>query len=177
MGQIGFDRQGRPVLSYHKYDKAGHSQVYVARFESGKWKVQQVTAWNFRWDFGGGGTLPSTDKAVSVAAVELGGAGQLAVRCGAKGAGASIVLLDEQTLRPNGKAAAVSQFPRELTKVTSTFPEMRVNWSFDIGQAPDPSGRYVLRWETLPANRDKPRTGPLPANGPLVVFKIGQPSP
>lgn len=177
MGQIGFDRKGRPILSYHKYDKAGHSQVYVARFESGAWKVQQITAWDFRWDFGGGGSLPSTEHAVSVAAVELWGDDQLAVRCGAKGVGSSIILLDEQTLRPCGKAAAVSQFPRELTKVTSTFPEMRVNWFTDIGEPADPATRYVLRWETLPANRDKPRKGPLPENGPLVIYKLGQRSP
>ncbi len=177
MGQIGFDRKRRPILSYHKYDKAGHSQVYVARFESGAWKVQQITAWNFRWEFGGGGTMPSTKYAVSIGALELGADGQLAIRCGAKGVGSTIILLDEHTLRPCGESAVVSRFPRELTKVRSPFPDMRVNWFTDIGEPQDSANRYVLRWETLPANRDKPRKGSLPENGRLVVYKLGQPSP
>jgi hypothetical protein len=173
MGQIGFDREARPVLSYHKYDQAGRSQVYVARFESGAWKVQQVTAWNFRWDFGGGGSLPSGPNAVSVQAVEPWGERHLAVRCGAQGVGSTIILLDEKTLQPVGKAAPVSTIPPELTKVVSPFPEMLVNWMEDRGNPPAAAGRYVLRWETLPKNRDLPRKGPLPKNGPLVVYQIG----
>lgn len=29
--QVGFDRNGDPVVSYHKYDDEGNTQVYVAR--------------------------------------------------------------------------------------------------------------------------------------------------
>jgi hypothetical protein len=39
---------------------------------------------------------------------------------------------------------------------------MTVNTVPDSGQSPDPRTRYLLRWETLPENRDQPRRGQLP---------------
>ena len=56
--KIGFDQKKRPVISYHKYDKAGNTQIYIARKEGEGWKSVQISDWkNFRWDFGGGGSL------------------------------------------------------------------------------------------------------------------------
>lgn len=56
--KIGFDQQQRQVISYHKYDKNGDTQMYVARKEGTKWHSVQISNWKgFRWDFGGGGSL------------------------------------------------------------------------------------------------------------------------
>lgn len=56
--KIGFDQQNRPIISYHKYDTAGNTQIFVARREKSGWRSQQVSNWdNFRWDFGGHGSL------------------------------------------------------------------------------------------------------------------------
>jgi hypothetical protein len=49
---------------------------------------------------------------------------------------------------------------------------MQVRWAEDLGSSAEPGIRYVLRWETLPHNRDRPRTGPLPMPGVLRLYKL-----
>jgi hypothetical protein len=55
--RIGFDNQRRVVVSYHKFDKEGKTQAYNARLENGKWRIYQVTDWDYRWYFQGGGSI------------------------------------------------------------------------------------------------------------------------
>ncbi|WP_371193829.1 BNR repeat-containing protein [Glaciecola sp. SC05] len=56
--KLGFDQQQRQVISYHKYDENGYTQMYVARKEGKIWNIVKVSDWTgFRWDFGGGGSL------------------------------------------------------------------------------------------------------------------------
>jgi len=69
------------------------------------------------------------------------------------------------------------KYPKDLSRLESTFkPQsgsgMQVNWFGDIGSSPDPGSRYVLRWETLGRNRDRPRKGKLPENGQLVLYRL-----
>ncbi|MDV6330302.1 BNR repeat-containing protein [Asticcacaulis sp. 201] len=57
---IGFDADARPLIAYHKYDAAGHTQIYVARFEEDHWHLVQASNWTgYRWEFGGNGSLVS----------------------------------------------------------------------------------------------------------------------
>ena len=37
---------------------------------------------------------------------------------------------------------------------------------------PEAGVRYVMRWETLGTNRDRPRKGNLPQNAELVLYKL-----
>ena len=75
---IGFDDQGRPTITYHKYDKAGDTQIYVARYEGKSgWRIAQISHWtHYRWDFSGGGSLNSE---IFVAGVQPIGNGLLKV--------------------------------------------------------------------------------------------------
>ncbi|MDQ8183606.1 BNR repeat-containing protein [Pelagicoccus sp. SDUM812005] len=60
--KLGFDSQHRPLIAFHKYDQNGQTQAYIARREADAWKSYQVSDWrNFRWDFGGTGSLSSFD--------------------------------------------------------------------------------------------------------------------
>lgn len=57
---IGFDPAGRAMITFHKFDAAGNTQIYVARAEAKGWRIAQVSDWQgFRWDFRGGGSLES----------------------------------------------------------------------------------------------------------------------
>ncbi|MCJ2185185.1 BNR repeat-containing protein, partial [Novosphingobium sp. 1949] len=57
---VGFDDQGRVMITYHKYDARGDTQIFVARRERKGWVTAQVTHWKgFRWDFHGYGSLDS----------------------------------------------------------------------------------------------------------------------
>ncbi len=60
--KLGFDAQGRSIVAFHKYDDTGNTQVYLARYSHGKWTSHRVTDWkDFRWSFGGTGSLSSFD--------------------------------------------------------------------------------------------------------------------
>ena len=56
--KIGFDHNKQPIISYHKYDEKGDTQIYVARKEGQGWESVQISDWKgFRWDFDGHGSL------------------------------------------------------------------------------------------------------------------------
>ena len=52
----------------------------------------------------------------------------------------------------------------EIGKLISKFPDMQVHTEKD--------GDYVLRWETLKRNQDRPRKPPFPKNGMLKIYKL-----
>ncbi len=56
---LGFDADNRPVLSDHKFDEDDNSQIYNARKDIGGCKIYQTSDWNWQWDFGGLGAIPS----------------------------------------------------------------------------------------------------------------------
>jgi len=49
---------------------------------------------------------------------------------------------------------------------------MRVKTCSDSGAGADLATRYLLRWETLPQNRDRPREGNLPQPSMLRLFHL-----
>lgn len=56
--KIGFDQKNQPIISYHKYDEKGDTQIYVARKKGQGWEVVKISDWKgFRWDFDGHGSL------------------------------------------------------------------------------------------------------------------------
>ncbi len=55
--KLCLDGNLNPVFAYHKYDSAGNLQFYVAERVKGKWVSKQVTDWDYRWEFSGGGSI------------------------------------------------------------------------------------------------------------------------
>ena len=174
--RIGFDRRNRVLATYYKYDENGDSQAYIARFDDGRWRVRQISAWKGKHIFRGGGSGPATfGTHLGLEAIEPGDDGKLALPYRHWLYGSGVLVVDEETLEPLGTAPAPKRpprYPEELTRAQSDFPGMSVNWAEDQGKSPDPKSRYVLRWETLGVNRDRPRPEPWPENGELVVYKI-----
>jgi len=161
---LGFDTQQRPVVSYHKFDANGFTQVYNARLESGTWNSHQATDWTYRWDFSGGGAI---EFEVHVGAVKVNAEGKLVQRLSNKHHGSGTWILDDATLKMVERAPVKPRHPSSLGKPVSSFPGMKVHLRPVTG---DP--RLWLRWETLGANRDRPRTGPLPPPSMLQVYEI-----
>jgi hypothetical protein len=154
--KIGFDSRKRVVVSYHKFDSRGFTQIMNARLEPGGWKIYQTSDWEYRWDFGGGGSIPFE--------IRLSGVRNARQEFEHAKYGAGVWKLDEETLRPLATLPRERQWPAELDKVQSGFPGMRVHVQRD--------GRYLLRWETLGENRDRPRTGPLPDAGMMRIYEL-----
>lgn len=166
--KIGFDTKGRVIISYHKFDPDGKTQLYNARLEQGAWKIYRTSDWNGRWDFHGRGSI--------VFEISLGGVrivdGRLvqSYRHARHGSGGWV--LDEATLKPIGKATGAPRPPAKLDKAESTFPGMLVRWRADSGGGGEPGTRHRLRWETLPSNRDRPRKPPLPKPSMLRLYEF-----
>ena len=166
--RIGFDNLGRVTISYHKYDAAGNTQPWTARLENGKWKLYQITDWPYRWDFGGGGTLVFE---IRLGPVHLESDGRLTQTFSHAKFGDGTWLIDPQTLRSLG-TIHYERTPPELGKVENTFSGLTVRWAEDSGSSGKTDSRYVLRWETLDENRDRPRTGELPPPSMLRLYEI-----
>jgi len=149
---FGFDVKQRPVVVYHRYDKKGNSQLYAARpSRIGGWKIAPISDWKFRWDFSGNGSLPA---AIHVGAPGLQTDGTFVVDYAMPfGPGAGRLKFDAGTLRPLGNLPpARGLLPEALSQPLSMVPGLRVRTLVSSHQ-----GRtWVLRWESLPANRDLP---------------------
>jgi hypothetical protein len=164
---LGFDSDKRPVLSYHKFDANGKTQAYTARLESGKWVVRQASDWDYRWDFQGGGSIVPE---IRLGSVRPAGNGRLQLPFDHDKAGHGRLILDESSLSRLSVAPPLpTAWPSSLATPESKFPGMKVHlrpsWV-------DGTRLHVLRWETLDANRDQPRRGPLPEPSPLRLYEF-----
>lgn len=170
--KIGFDSQDRVIISYHKFDDGGDTQVYNARFEGDGWQRYQTSDWAYRWAFEGGGTIPFE---IQVGPVEHDPQGGLVQRYDHVKYGSGKWLLDEETLQPIEEVSPVYRYPPELERIRSDDPDMQVNWAHDRGTAPD-DFQYALHWETLAPNRDGARDEPPPPTV-LSIHKFARAAP
>lgn len=167
--RIGFDSKIRPIVSYHKFDANGNTQIYNARFEEGRWVVHQTSNWDTRWEFAGGGTIGFE---IGVSPVVFDTEAGLSQAFRSKKEGSGVWVLDEESLRIKETRNAENKTPPELRGVRSDFPGMSVRWANDLGESP--KHRYILRWETLGQNRDKPREAPWPEPSQLQVIRLAE---
>lgn len=147
MHHLSFDAQGRPVITFTKYDNnpavpapdcavypadiecggwskwkfavvPGSSQIYVTRFENHAWNTVQITDWRHRWSFGGGGAGFVVDFSFSGLTVKKDGSYVVYVwRKWQDGTRNGYLKLDPTTLQYIGKS---SSFPLE-NQLPSSF--------------------------------------------------------
>ena len=175
---VGFDAEHRPIIHYHNYDDAGHSQIYNARREGDAWKIYQTSDWDWRWGFGGRGAIPSKVRAGRVEPTDDGYLSQPYYH---QKHGSGVWKLDPDTLKPVGTLPPRGYLkPAELREPASDFTHadgsrMQVRWSRDQGESTEYGARYYLRWETLPVNRDRRRDGAVPEPSALMLYKLQEP--
>ncbi|HSU37803.1 MAG TPA: BNR repeat-containing protein [Propionibacteriaceae bacterium] len=152
--KIGFDSAGKVLITYHKYDAQGRSQVYAARpTATGTWQISQITNWTGRWSFGGFGSI---DFQVAIQGSSVLSNGNISVDFFCNGSGNKQSIIIDSSL--NRIAQVPTQpLPASVTTVTGTFPGLQVNIQNDLAGA-TAGGQYILRWEALPHNADQPRT-------------------
>lgn len=145
---VGFDNEWRTLITYHKFDARGNTQVYLARREKSGWKSYQVSRWrDFRWDFSGRGSLhsrltvgralPASHEHISVDVVRDGEPIRF--------------LLKSKSLRVVSESPGTT-LERELRPYIEVPEGMQLNAIMD--QGPD---NTAIAWATLPPNRDLPR--------------------
>jgi hypothetical protein len=171
--RLSFDRDGRPLIAYHKSDPDGHMQIYVARPEDGRWVRHQLTDWNQPVKFSGNGSMG--DIGIQISHLVEAGPGRLTMTYQHRDYGSGRLVIDETTLAPlDEKIDVVREYPKELDRAESDFEGMRIRRSHDLGESGDESVRYMLQWESLGANRDKKPPGPLPEPAMLRLYKLSK---
>jgi len=176
-GQIGFDAQNRPVITYHKHDSTvagGYTQAYNARLENGSWVVYKTTSWPYRWSFGGQGSLVIQ---IQLGPVTLQPDGRLTQWYSHWQLGRGVMVLNPTTLQPTQVLPdeywpkALDTAYRVVNSTTTGSPlQMQVNWLGVRSQA-NPSVMHALRWETWPENADQARAVS-PAPGQLMYYRM-----
>jgi len=169
---LGFDPSDRAVIHYHNYDPNGASQIYLARWEADAWAIRQVSRWDHRWAFQGGGSIPVE---VSAGSVRVLPDGRFVQSWSHVKHGSHTWLLDPATLHVMDTIKLPSRYPVELARPTTVFPGICVRWASDSGQESNDDRRYVLRWESLGSNRDRPRSGPVPEPTLLKLYRLSGP--
>jgi len=169
--RLTFDSRHRPVISYHKSDAAGNMQVYATRFENGEWVQHQLTDWNEPIEFSGRGGMPFIG--IRIGELERALPGVFAITFRHRDHGRDRILVDEETLAPVDPGVAVpDEYPKELTEPRIDWDGMQARQMPDCGGAEAYGKHYVLQWETLDANHDKPRESPLPPPGMLRLHHL-----
>ncbi|MGZ0656371.1 BNR repeat-containing protein [Coraliomargarita sp. W4R72] len=172
-GKIGFDSKGRVVLTYHKFDEAGNTQLYHARVEDGRWHFYQTTNWEHRWYFSGGGSLGEADVRHGNVSPAEEGLLELSVSHVKYPSGTYLLNEDDFSVSAIKKKDPAEQaFYRKLYRKQSNFPGINSVRAYDKGKDLDPSEKYILQWETLPAFRDVARPKPWPEPSTLRLFKV-----
>ncbi len=169
--RIGFDHHQRVVLSYHRFDANGYTPGYNARREPDGWRHVAASNWDYRWDFGGGGTLLGELRMTAVSPA-ADGTLQQGYWHAKKGTG--VWRLDEATLAPLGPPSAITSTLDAHDRAEGAFPGLVVRW---VMRDAEPGVRYALRWETLPANRDQARPKPWPEPSMLRLYELRGPEP
>lgn len=166
---IGFDQENKVIITYHKFDADGKTQIYNARPNGdGTWRSVQASKFDFRWEFSGGGSIIFE---VKLGPVEKTGDGKLRQAWWTKKEGSGGVYLNAATLAPEGVYIAPPVYPIELRKPELPDPRVQTKWGNDSGVSVGKT-RYVLRWEALPTNRDMPPEGSIPPPSQLRVYKL-----
>ncbi len=144
---IGFDPAGRAMITFHKFDAKGNTQIYVARAEPKGWRIAQVSDWQgFRWDFRGGGSLESRLFVKGAEPV-----GQNRIRVSVIRDGKPIdFLLDAATLKRVSETSG-SLLAERLAGSIAVPAGMQINTVEDAG-----GSGIALAWATLPPHRDLP---------------------
>ena len=162
-----FDKNGKPLMAYHKYDQSGNLQFYVAWLSGNRWVNKKLTDWNYRWEFSGGGSINSE---VRVGNFKNRGDGYYELEYWHIKYGSGTFLL-------NGSFDICGEVRKPVSvvdqmKTEGAFPGLQIGTSGDLGKNMKRGVRYVLKWETLPANRDRAWPEPWPEASKLYLYKL-----
>lgn len=165
--RLCLDENKKPLFVYHKYDQAGNLQFYISWIKDGKWAYKQITDWNYRWEFSGGGSINSE---VRIRDFSRRSDGYYTVDYWHVKYGSGTILLDKN-FNNVGKVLKPAPF-NETMKLEGTFPGLLVQMAGDLGSSNEKGVTYMLKWESLSANRDRPRPEPWPQASQLYLYKI-----
>jgi hypothetical protein len=161
------DKNNSPVFVYHKFDKNGNTQLFVAQIKNRKWECQPVTNWDYRWFFSGNGSINSD---ILLKDFNKRNDGNYEVDfCHIKYGNGTILLNSKyenigKVLKPEPLNASL--------KVEGDFPGLLIQTTEDIGVSEKEGNGYILKWETIKRNRDRAPEKPWPDPSQLYLYKL-----
>ena len=161
--RLAFDSKDRPIFGYHKYDSEGRSQFFICRFEDGQWKIMQVSKWpDYSWEINKRGSL---GNAIALEKISADGKGNIYFEYRHAKYGSGLLQIDEQqlTLRKDLKNKKLEEIEHRTSK---PLPGMQIN------QRKDNTHHFILEWQTLPSNFDRPRDPPYPKATELILHEL-----
>ena len=161
------DDKNNPVFIYHKFDSLGITQLYSAQTENNKWVYKQITNWDYRWFFSGSGSINSE---ISLKGFSKRPDGNYEVDFWHIKYGSGTILLNNK-FENIGKVLKPSPI-NESIEIEGNFPGLLVQTSGDIGDSSENGTRYLLKWETIPRNRDRAPDLPWPGPTQLYLYKL-----
>lgn len=157
---IGFDSYDKLVVTYHKFDDSGNTQIYQARREAEGWQIYQSTDYDFRWEFGGYGSLNSRIRFKPLIVQD----GILKQEVWIDTLGTRTYFLDPGTLK------LLNQQTPDPSRFSALDKSSREDFQVNTIKEEAGSIHYYLKWETLPRNRDQPREKPWPPASALKMY-------
>lgn len=166
-------KDNQPIIGYVKYDKAGLTQFYLAKFIEGKWVSKQISNWDFRWKFIKGGAFMTIGGKFTF--VGISDDNILAIDWETEKGESGHYTIDLDTLEHTDKAAEIQlKYPKDIRKPMTDIDDMHVRIAYDKGGVQDDSSRYVLKWEAKHGGFSQHAPDVIP-EGPLsklVLLKI-----
>ncbi|MBX2816493.1 MAG: BNR repeat-containing protein [Saprospiraceae bacterium] len=167
--QICLAQDQTPIIGYIKYDEEGNTQLYLSRFDDHQWVSRQISQWDFRWKFFGGGDQMSMGGNFSFKALTPGGHLHIAWETEVGEAGHYII--DPIELTPvHSPVTLIEQYPTEVHSRLTDHPEMTVNLLQSKHQTLQESP-YLLKWESMGKSHGKHAPPTIP-KGPLSPLKL-----
>jgi hypothetical protein len=155
---VGFDNAGLPVITYHKFDARGNTQVFLARREKRGWRSVQLTDWrDFRWDFGGRGSLASRLEVGRLLPAPAPWQELYIVRDGRT-----------YQLRVRSRDLKLLRETPFTTRADAFAHSLRLPAGMVWNTVSADNSLALIAWPTLPRNRDLPRAE-VPPPTPLVL--------
>ena len=171
--KLCFDENKKPIFVYQKYDENGNLQLYVAQITGDSWESKVITQWDYRWEFSGNGSIRSEFKIKNFNRRTDGlfEVGYWHIKYG------NGTILLNKALQPAGKVLKpapllTSYYGESKLEVEGNFPGLGIRTVGDDGKLGEEDVRYVLKWETLGSNRNKPRPKPWPPASKLYLYKL-----
>jgi len=165
--KLCLDENNQAVFAYHKYDSDGNIQFYTAQIKDNKWSFKQLTNWDYRWEFSGNGSI---NVEVRIKGFTRREDGFYELNYWHIKHGNGTILLNDQFENCGSVVKPVNSGLK--MEVEGKFSGLLVRTAGDLGKRKERGIRYILKWETLDANRDRPRPKPWPGPSCLYLYKL-----
>lgn len=138
--------KGEPLIGYVKYDDAGLTQLYLAKFKDGSWISKKISNWDFRWKFIDGGAFMTIGGKFSFVGISEDGI--IVIDWSTEKGESGSYTIDYGTLEHTSKPADILvKYPITIGKPMTKRPNMNVRLAHDQSGILKDGSRYVLKWE------------------------------